>query len=112
MVHPSATKSSLSPARRRLVELLQRINFGRIEAFDVSDGDPILTPRPRVVRTVKFGGDNGPRPEAALGDFPLKRQILDLMTLLDEVGDGRIASIEVARGLPLKADVAGWPDDS
>ena len=103
------TKSALTPARKRLVELMQKIHFGRVEGIDVADGEPILSPKPRVVRTFKCGGDNGPRPESALGDFPLKRQIVDLMTLLDEVGDGRIALVEVLHGLPHRVEVAGWP---
>ena len=103
------TKSALSPSRKRLVELMQKVGFGRIEGVDVCDGEPILSPKPRIVRVLKCGGDNGPRPESSLGDFPLKRQVVGLMQLLDEVGDGRIALVEVLHGLPHRVEVAGWP---
>ena len=58
------TKADLSPARARLVVLMQGINFGYIEGLIVRAGAPVLNPPPRVVREVKFGGENGPRPEA------------------------------------------------
>ena len=52
------TKRSLSPARQRLVELMQEINFGRIEAFDVCGGEPVLEPAPRVLRDFLLGKTN------------------------------------------------------
>ena len=38
------TKRSLSPARRRLVELMQEVNFGRIKSLRILDGDPTFDP--------------------------------------------------------------------
>jgi len=67
--------STLSPARRQLLLRLQTLNFGRIENLRLQDGEPVLDPPPRVVREVKFGGDNSPRPEADLRDFQLKAQV-------------------------------------
>ena len=60
---PGLTKAALSEPRRRLVELMQSINFGRIEDLIVVGGDPVLDPLPRMVQEIKFGGENGPRPE-------------------------------------------------
>ena len=40
------TKTSLTPARRRLVELMQEVNFGRIERLKVRDWEPVLDPPP------------------------------------------------------------------
>ena len=57
------TKSSLSEPQRQLIELMQRLNFGRIEALHVQDGEPMFDPAPRIVQKVKIGADNGPRPE-------------------------------------------------
>ncbi|MDB5308815.1 MAG: hypothetical protein JWO38_3017 [Gemmataceae bacterium] len=111
MIHSSmagdTAKRSLSPARRQLVELFQRLNFGRIEDLTVQSGEPVLDPMPRVVREHKFGGENGPRPEARLGDFTLKAQHLDLFRLLDDLGDGSITVLTVKHGLPFHAEVAG-----
>ncbi|HRV31532.1 MAG TPA: hypothetical protein P5169_07450 [Kiritimatiellia bacterium] len=38
------TKSSLTPPQARLVELMQRLNFGRIEDLHVRNGEPQFTP--------------------------------------------------------------------
>jgi hypothetical protein len=102
----SGLKSRLSPARRELVELLQEVNFGRVEGLAVRAGQPVFSPPPRVVREVKFGGDNGPRPERAAGDFELKAQVVDLFAALDRLGDGVVDLIEVKHGLPFKMEVA------
>ena len=63
-MRPVPSKASLSPPRRRLIELMQQINFGRIESLLVRNGEPAFDPAPVVIREVKFGGDNGPRPSA------------------------------------------------
>jgi hypothetical protein len=99
-------KAALSPARRRLLELLQQINFGRVEGLAVRDGQPVLTPSTRVIREVKFGGENGPRPELSANDFPLKAQAIELFTLLDQLRDGTIDVLEIKHGLPFRVFVA------
>ena len=99
------TKVNLSPARARLVELMQEINFGRIKDLTIRNGDPVLTPLPRVVREIKFGGDNGPRPEATKQDFALKMEVRDLFAQFEAMGDGVVASIEIKHGLPFRMTV-------
>ena len=71
----ATTKADLPPPEAWLVELMQNINFGRIENLTVRAGMPVFAPPPRVVREVKFGGENGPRPEAAKQDFSLKSRV-------------------------------------
>jgi hypothetical protein len=99
------TKADLCPAGVRLVELMQRINFGRIERLAVRGGEPVFDPPPRVVREIKFGGDNGPRPESAKADFSLKSQVCGLFARLEALGDGVILRIDVQHGLPFKMSV-------
>ncbi len=99
-------KSALSPARRRLVEKIQQLHFGRIEGLVVRGGEPVLDPPPRYVREVKCGGDNDPRPEAGASDFRLKQQVVDLLHELDRVGTGTIPLIECKHGLPFRLLVA------
>jgi hypothetical protein len=105
-VTPS-TKSALSSARRRLVELCQEINFGRVEGLQVRNGEPVLSPRPRVVVEHKFCSPNGPHPESKRADCALKSQHLDLMQLLDEIGDGTIEVLTLKHGLPFHAELPG-----
>ena len=99
------TKADLCPAGVRLVELMQRINFGRIERLAVRGGKPVFDPPPRVVREIKFGGDNGSRPEIGKANFPLKSQVCGLFAQLEALGDGMVLRIEVQRGLPFKMSV-------
>lgn len=99
---PNRTKASLSPARRRLLELFQQVNFGRVEQLPVVNGEPQLDPPPRVVREIKFGGENGPRPELGASDFVLKSQVVELFRCFDQLGNGTIDAIEVKHGLPFR----------
>lgn len=103
MTTPKTTP--LSPARHRLLGILQNLNFGRLEGLVVRAGEPVLDPMPRVVREHKFGGENGPRPEARRGEFALKDQHRDLFRLLDDLGDGVIAVLTVKHGLPFHAEL-------
>lgn len=103
------SKSSLSEAQCRLVELLQNLNFGRIEGLHVKAGEPIFDPAPRVLRRLKIGGDNNPRPETVLPDFWLKQQTVEMLEAIAELGEGEVLSIEVKHGLPfsMEVDVSG-----
>lgn len=99
---PNGTKASLSPARRRLLELFQQVNFGRVERLSIQNGEPQLDPPPRVIREIKFGGENGPRAERDASDFVLKSQVVELFRYFDQVGNGTIDAIEVKHGLPFR----------
>ena len=100
-------KSSLSIGGRKLVQLLQRVDFGRVEGIVVGGGEPVFDPPPRIIREIKFGGENGPHPKAGREDFALKAQVCDLFAQLEELGDGVILRLEVKHGLPFKMDVEG-----
>jgi len=100
-----ATKAALSPARERLVEVMQGLNFGRLEELVIRDGEPVLDPPPCVVREIKFGGENGPRPEIGKEDFALKAQVRYLFAQMEAMGDGTIRCLEVQHGLPFRMQV-------
>jgi hypothetical protein len=96
-------KSDLRPAAQRLVELIQFVHFGRIEGFVVRDGEPCFDPAPRVIRTLKLGsaGRNFPGLQTGSEDFALKKEVIELLDQLRQIGDGVIAKIEIAHGLPV-----------
>lgn len=103
---PPSKKSALTPSRRRLVELMQRVNFGRVECFLVRGGEPVLDPPPRVVLEVKLGGENGPRPETdSAADFALKAQVINLFEHFDRLGDAGVEVLTVKHGLPFSMHV-------
>ena len=103
----AANKASLSPARRRLLEILQKINFGRIENLSIRDGEPVLDPLPSIHREIKFGGESGPRPELGTADCCLKEQHVQLFDVFDQLQNGVIATLEVQNGLPVSGSRKG-----
>lgn len=105
----NSSLGSLPPERRRLLKLMQRMNFGRIETLEIHDGQPVFDPPPRRVHEVKFGGENGPRPELAADDFVLKAQVVELFQQFDQMGNGTIEMLEIKHGLPFRMLVAEDP---
>lgn len=103
------TKAALSPARRHLLELLQQVNFGRIESLAVRDGEPILAPCPNVCREHKFGSENNPRHELNSTDFLLKQQVVELFAFFDHLQNGVINVLEIKHGLPFRMIVTEKP---
>lgn len=103
------SKSSLSKAQSDLVELCQQHPFSRIECLLVRGGQPVMSPPPRVIQKLRMGADNSPRPESTLPDFWLKKQLVELLETIGELGDGEIRTIEVAHGLPLVVEIERCP---
>ena len=104
MTEPKS-KSSLLPSQRQLLELMQKVNFGRIEDLQVRAGEPVFNPAPRIIRKLKIGGENGPRPEIACADFWLKSQATELLEAIASLGDGKVLAIEVKHGLPFSVEI-------
>ena len=94
------TKSSLSTPQQRLLETLQKTNYGRIEGLCVSEGEPVFSPPPRVVKDVKLGADSGARHELESSDFVLKREHVELFEQLRRFGNGTIECLVIKGGLP------------
>ena len=93
-------KSQLSDPQRRLVELMQDINFGRISDLPIRAGEPVFGADTVVEREIKFNGQNGPRPELEQHDFDLKQEVLVLLDHLKQITDGCVACLEIKHGLP------------
>ena len=98
----SQVKSTLTVSRSHLVELMQDINFGRIENLRVRGGQPAFDGMVRVVREVKFGGENGPRPESQCSDFTLKGPVVEMLQYFDRLGNCHIDVLEIKHGLPFR----------
>ena len=94
------SKAHLSPQKRRLIELMQDINFGRITNIPVRAGEPELTPDMVIEREIKLGGQIGPRPERDQADFTLKQEVVMLLEQLSQMGSGKVCVIEIKHGLP------------
>ena len=97
-----AFKDDLSTARQRLIDEMQRINFGKLTGLCIHKGEPHFDPPPLRVYELKFGGDNGPRPELSKTDYALKDQVHELFAMLEDIGDGVVSAIEIKHGLPFR----------
>jgi hypothetical protein len=76
------------------------MNYGYIKDLVVQDQQPILTgPAPVVLVDLKLDSDERPREELVTVDFALPAEMVRLMSLLDKIGDGKIAQIEVRAGV-------------
>jgi len=95
-------KSSLPEPRQHLVQLMQAVNFGRIEGLVIKSGQPVLDPPPRIIREYRFPGDNSPRAELSVEDFELKSQVVELFHCIDDLRDSVIKVLEVRHGLPFR----------
>ena len=84
---------------------MQTINFGRLTNLVVRNGQPIYDPPPKIIREIKFGGENGPHIEFAKEDYVLKDQVVELFHHLQKLGDGTVQSLEIKRGLPFRMTV-------
>jgi hypothetical protein len=99
--------ASLPPERQQLLKRMQEANFGRFESLVIRGGQPVLDPPPRLIREIKFGGENGPRPEVAIEDFALKAHVIDLFCRFDELNNGVIDVLEIKHGLPFRMIITG-----
>ena len=104
------TKSSLSVAQRQLVELLQQLNFGRLEGLQVRGGQPVLQSA-RIVKKFRMGAENAARSESNLQDFWLKQQAIEMLQAISALGDGEVLAIEVKYGLPFLIEIEHAADD-
>ncbi len=84
---------------------MQRLNFGRIEGLVVRRGEPVFDPAPKVIQNVKIGGEDGSRPEAISENFLLKKQVIELLLALADLGEGTVLTIDVKHGLPFSLEV-------
>jgi hypothetical protein len=90
----------LSPPRQSLIRLCQSINYGSIEDLTVRSREPVLSDSPLVLADVQLNAKDQPRPEATLSDFVLSTELVRLVSLLDQIGEGKISRIETRAGLP------------
>jgi hypothetical protein len=95
------TKASLTPRQREVLELMQEMNFGRIQGLVVRAGEPCLKPRPRVIFEIKLGSESGPRSEREMADFALRKEFQEFFAHLKRLKDG-VIDVEVHHGLPFR----------
>ena len=101
------TKAALTPARKRLVELMQEVNYGcGSRDFVVHDGEPVFDPPPTVLRLFLFGKDNGPNESRGNDGFALKKKVAELFEVFDRERSLSIQELMIDNGLPVRMTVA------
>jgi hypothetical protein len=103
--------STLPPAWRRFLRWLQWIDCGQILCLGVWNGEPVLEPRPRMFRTVKFGSDRGRRDQLMASDFVLRQEHLEMIEELRRLQNGTVLTLDVLHGLPAKMNVEAGPEE-
>jgi hypothetical protein len=104
---PQATTTTppLSPGRRRLVDLIRSVHFGRVENLPVRAGEPVFDGSPRVVHTLKVSGASHERRAAEREERLATAAISELLDQIGRASDGLIRRIEIAHGVPLFAEL-------
>ncbi|MBU2625032.1 MAG: hypothetical protein KKG33_05680 [candidate division Zixibacteria bacterium] len=103
----AVSKKDLSTPRKRLVELMQWINNGRIRGLEVRCDEPVLDPLPIILRTCKFGGDNQPNAALSSKDYVLKKNVTEMFEILDREQSFLIEELVVVDGLPVHMTMKG-----
>jgi hypothetical protein len=89
----------LTPDQQRLLQVCQRIRYGRIFRLTVVGGQPVVRGL-RWKRTVRVPGQNQPHPAAAKANFGLKAEVTAFFAELAALGDGEVTDVEIYDGLP------------
>lgn len=97
----NSTTTILTPARTRLLLLMHEVGFGRIEGWDVLDGDPVLDPPPTVKRIHQFGRSAAPPLADNRQGLILKRRVQELLEVFDREGSLHIEELKIEDGLPV-----------
>jgi hypothetical protein len=95
---------SLSPARKRLIDVLRELQFGRIANLPIAGGEPQWTPAPTIVKTIKLPVEAG-AVELLEGDCELKKPLVDLFRCFDRQQDAMISRLECRFGLPCLVEI-------
>lgn len=99
---PRPALAALPPQWRRLIEVARAINFGHIRAIPIVAGIP--TSYARTVKTLIPGKPNGAAP-AQHERLPIHAKWAELIAEFTARGDAHIDYLELADGLPLKAEI-------
>ena len=95
------TERSLCPERRRIVEIVEQLGFGRIEQLWIRNGEPCFNPAPRIVEEIRLTSDSERRPDTNNPDLTLKQEFEHLFRHLARLLDG-VVTIEVRHSVPFR----------
>lgn len=83
------------------------MNFGRIEGLQVTGGEPVLDPAPRLARDFTLGGQTESSPSCSSSDFVLKEHVIQMFAIFDREQSITVGVLKVQNGLPVHMTVVG-----
>ncbi|MDP8237676.1 MAG: hypothetical protein P9X24_01180 [Candidatus Hatepunaea meridiana] len=95
-------KRDISAPRRKLLEVMQDINFGRIEGLQVREGEPVFDPMPTMLSLFLFGKDNGPNASRRNDGLIIKKKVVELFEVFDREQSLSIRELMIDDGLPVR----------
>jgi len=98
------TKQELPMSHQVVIEMMQAINFGRIEGMIMEAGRPNFYRPYRTVHSVKLTGEGHPPSKRPDGDFVLREAHVALSELMKGLPDGARLTIDIRHGLPFMAE--------
>jgi hypothetical protein len=96
-----ARRSALTPARQRLLSIMQGVRFGRIEGLIIRNSEPCFEQPLRIVEEIRLASDADYRAASSDGDFELKKEVTVLFDRLTRLRDG-VVNIEVRHSAPFR----------
>lgn len=95
-------RQELSRSRRRLLELMRDVGYGRIENLTIRAGEPIFDESLLLFREVLLGRKSKEHAVPSENDFELKAQIMDLFEYFNRMQNGIIPLLKIQDGLPFQ----------
>jgi hypothetical protein len=103
----NTANSHLSHAWTKLFELCRENPYGQFHGLPFRDGEPVLTPKPKVIVTIKLGKDDGaPR---SMDEIAGDGRSVRLRQQLARWRNGTIRRLTVNDGIPDVVDIE--PED-
>jgi hypothetical protein len=88
---------------------MSELQFARFESVPIVNGQLILDPWPKTVRTVKFGAEGSTASRTSSEEFALKGQVVEFFEYVRAVPAGEIRCLDVRHGLPFSMEVEHRP---
>ena len=95
------TRASLNLDQRRLVEIIEAIDFGVIEQLSIRGGLPCFDPQPRIFQAIKLASETRQQRDRVSADLTLKAQFEDSFDHLIQLRNA-VVNIEVQHSLPFR----------
>ncbi len=96
--------TGISPARKRLVDVLRELQFGRIANLSIAGGEPQWIPAPTIIQTIRLPVEASAVDQLG-DDCVLKKSLVDLFRCFDRQPNAMVSRLECRFGLPCLVEI-------